>query len=462
MIPSRTQQLHQLLQIDSCAELLLSPLEHFANIRSWLTFKCASCGTPFSTSAFNYVYLNDRQCSYCNNKLSKIPYEFHQRYGNYYEYIIEHTNNILTRFEVICPEHGKVNISGESIDEQYNNHLMGEGCPICLLGANQYTDEQQVNKNKCNAIHNFNYIYEDIITQDERFDVICPKHGSFTTTFTEHVFNKQGCPICDNTNHWVKKFISILKINNIECTTNKTFDNCVSASNRALRFDIYIPEKHTCIEFDGSHHFKPIQYQHHISNISKESYYSIQVENDFTKSVYCEKHGIELIRIPCVDLDDNILNDVLRYITNLPNKRYMYTWNNYEKDVERIINYIKTFNYSKFAIYGVTRGGLPFSVHTSNHFNDSCQHGIITFQRYDGKTKQCIISIRHTDPTIPIFVIDDLISSGITMKNVLDQLTMVFPNVPINPIVIFGEPNPYNITYINPHPKQWIVFPYEI
>jgi orotate phosphoribosyltransferase-like protein len=55
---------------------------------------------------------------------------------------------------------------------------------------------------------------------------------------------------------------------------------------------------------------------------------------------------------------------------------------------------------------------------------------------------------------------DDLISSGITMDKVVRKLQLKFKKAKIHPVV-FDDENSDGVAFIRPHPKQWIVFPYE-
>lgn len=72
--------------------------------------------------------------------------------------------------------------------------------------------------------------------------------------------------------------------------TQKCFDGCVNpATNRRLRFDIYLPELSAIVEVDGSHHFK-----------ESNSYgtYEEVCKKDEIKKVYAESNNISLYRIP--------------------------------------------------------------------------------------------------------------------------------------------------------------------
>ena len=99
----------------------------------------------------------------------------------------------------------------------------------------------------------------------------------------------------------------------------------------------------------------------------------------------------------------------------------------FQTDINRIVSHIKTYNYSKFAVYGWLEE-VPFSVHISNHFDNMCQHvSMISFSRYEGNDKTVTPLVLHKDPSVPIFIIDDLTSST-TMNKWERIFTTMFSN----------------------------------
>lgn len=91
------------------------------------------------------------------------------------------------------------------------------------------------------------------------------------------------------------KIIKSLQELNIPFKTQKTFKGCVYKGQ--LRFDFYLPNYQTCIEFHGEQHYKPIafhkeEYGHEKDNLKE------QHKRDEKKQQYCEEHNIKLIIIP--------------------------------------------------------------------------------------------------------------------------------------------------------------------
>lgn len=76
-----------------------------------------------------------------------------------------------------------------------------------------------------------------------------------------------------------------------------TFEDCTNPdTNYRLKFDFYLPDYNTCIEYDGEQHFK---YKNNGWN-NKENFESL-LKRDKIKDEYCKKKGIKLIRIPYFD-----------------------------------------------------------------------------------------------------------------------------------------------------------------
>lgn len=114
-----------------------------------------------------------------------------------------------------------------------------------------------------------------------------------------------GCQIASQ---GIKKIQELLKNENIVFETEKIFSDC-KITNYPLRFDIYLPQHNYIIEYDGEHHFKPINY----NNISKEkaiqNFKDTQIRDNY-KNQWCKKNNIPIIRIPYTHLNKICLKDL--------------------------------------------------------------------------------------------------------------------------------------------------------
>jgi very-short-patch-repair endonuclease len=77
---------------------------------------------------------------------------------------------------------------------------------------------------------------------------------------------------------------------NIKYFYNNSLPGCKYKS-KSLRFDFYLPDYKTCIEYDGEQHFKPIK------RFGGEDRYKISLERDNIKNIWCKENLINLIRI---------------------------------------------------------------------------------------------------------------------------------------------------------------------
>ena len=95
----------------------------------------------------------------------------------------------------------------------------------------------------------------------------------------------------------------ILKENNIKYESQKRFEDC--RNKRPLPFDFYLPNNNICIEFDGSQHYKPVEYW------GGEKRFNDLKESEQIKNKYCKDNNINLIRIPYTMKKDDIYKTII-------------------------------------------------------------------------------------------------------------------------------------------------------
>lgn len=119
--------------------------------------------------------------------------------------------------------------------------------------------------------------------------------------------NTRSCGCQRNNSYGESKIVSILKNANINFIREKTFDSCrFIKTNTSARFDFYLPDYNTLIEYDGVQHF--IQGKGYFDN--EEKFYKTQM-NDIYKTKWCHDNNITLIRIPYTAYDSLSLDDLL-------------------------------------------------------------------------------------------------------------------------------------------------------
>jgi len=216
-------------------------------------------------------------------------------HGDKYDYSLTKYVNTRTKVKIICHIHG-------IFKQMPSNHIYNkQGCLLC----DRYNHKMITNNFivKSNIIHNNKYNYSLTKYDNSNSDVIiiCEKHGSFKQRPFNHL-NGHGCPLCKSSNG-EKKIIKILKDNNINFITQKSFNGCVH--KRKLKFDFYLTDKNICIEYDGIQHF-----------ISKtffggDKYLKDVNIKDNIKNNYCIKNNIKLLRIKYTD---DIKNKIISHL----------------------------------------------------------------------------------------------------------------------------------------------------
>ena len=124
------------------------------------------------------------------------------------------------------------------------------------------------------------------------------------------------CKNCHISSRGEEKIKNLLIENNIEFTTEKTFETCRFENTHALaRFDFFVDNQYI-IEFDGLQHYKPSGWAN-LDPIKKLNYTQ---EHDKYKTQWCKDNNIPIIRIPYTKLDTICIEDLLlntsQYIQN--------------------------------------------------------------------------------------------------------------------------------------------------
>lgn len=165
------------------------------------------------------------------------------------------------------------------------NHMQRKGCYRC--SPNRKKDVFEI-LHKLNNIHNKKYQYDNVFDKTSvKIRIICDKHGVFYQTLNNHL-DKHGCPFC-NESRGEKIINEYLIKNNINHQRQKTFLDC--RDNRKLPFDFYLNDYNLCIEFDGIQHFMIIE---HWGGGEK---FDIIKKHDLLKNDFCNKNSINLLRI---------------------------------------------------------------------------------------------------------------------------------------------------------------------
>jgi len=167
-----------------------------------------------------------------------------------------------------------------------SNHKMGKGCTKC---AGRYVPTTSEIINQFKSTHGDYYDYSNVIyvNHHKKIKIICPIHGEFSQTPNSHK-RGSGCPSC-NESKGEKEIQDLLKLNKIKFIRQYKFNDCINKKH--LPFDFYLPDYNICIEFNGIQHYEPIIYFGGNDNFIK------QLHRDKIKKEYCNIHNIPLIII---------------------------------------------------------------------------------------------------------------------------------------------------------------------
>ena len=115
--------------------------------------------------------------------------ESDKKHGGKYDYSDVNYINAHTKVAIKCKEHG-------IFLQSPNSHKRGAGCPKCSGNARLDND---VFINKLKKTHGGKYDYSKVVYKNShtKIKIVCPKHGLFEQSPTNHLCGK-GCPKCAN------------------------------------------------------------------------------------------------------------------------------------------------------------------------------------------------------------------------------------------------------------------------
>lgn len=114
---------------------------------------------------------------------------------------------------------------------------------------------------------------------------------------------------CRHQSKWEMFINDYLSLLNVKFYPQKRFVDCKNKKQSdMLPFDFYLPDYNICIEYDGEHHFRPIDAW---GGYDK---FLITRENDNIKNQYCKEHNIILLRLPYTYSQEDIKNEILNIL----------------------------------------------------------------------------------------------------------------------------------------------------
>lgn len=193
-----------------------------------------------------------------------------------------------TKVTITCPVHG-------DFEQIPDGHSQGFGCYKCVADTLKqlYVWDKQTFMNKfleSDSSKQFDIINFNYENAHSKVKVKCKTCGLISTTqFHLLADNKKGCLKCNASSGEknIQYFLDKLEINYIR-------EYKVKINNKNMRFDFYLSEYNTCIEYDGEQHFRAVGG----TKFGGEKEFLNRQKNDKSKNDFCFINNIKLIRIP--------------------------------------------------------------------------------------------------------------------------------------------------------------------
>lgn len=183
------------------------------------------------------------------------------------------------------------------------DNLMHWGCPKCRL--KKIGDKNR--KSQIQAIQDFITVHGDkydyskvkYIKDNEKVCIICPKHGEFWQTPSNHI-QGHGCPKCNNSSGEIL-IEQFLKTNNIKYIQQFPISISTDINPSGIaKIDFYLPDLNAFIEYNGEQHYKPIK---HFGGVLK---FKQQQQRDNYVKIFSQNQKINLIEIRFDQSNDEI------------------------------------------------------------------------------------------------------------------------------------------------------------
>jgi hypothetical protein len=260
--------------------------------------ECVICSGKFETSSDTKETCS-KECTikHSENKRKLLIEENKKRKIYEHEKKKLYLNQIIDR---VCENCGKVFRVKRKSQKRYCSNVCSQHDSYVKIGRTM-THEQYVDK--------VNKMYKGEIEVKSKFifneypiDLKCKKCGKEYTLSNARQIFRSGCS-CQSSSKGEKSISNLLDEMDIKYEKEKTFDDLVYLSS--LRFDFYLPDHNLLIEYDGIHHFKPIEKWG-----GKVHLYETLMKDEI-KNNYAKDNNIKLIRIPYWEKDNlkRILNE---------------------------------------------------------------------------------------------------------------------------------------------------------
>ena len=255
------------------------PIEDYKSYHIKIKHKCKQ-GHVYQQAPSNH--LKGKGCPICAiRNISKVKTKSSKEYlyeckDKGYDLPIEDYVDAHTRIRHKCSQ-------GHIYKQKPNNHLCGQGCPICG-GTKRKTPREYYNLCKEKGL---DLPIEDYINATTKIKHICDKGHIYKQTPNSHL-NGIGCPVC-NESHGEKFIRNYLNKHSIKYESQKSFHDLKDKTY--LSYDFCLPDYNTLIEYQGIQHYKDKDY------FGGDKQFETQQYHDNLKREYAKNNGYKLLEL---------------------------------------------------------------------------------------------------------------------------------------------------------------------
>lgn len=160
---------------------------------------------------------------------------------------------------------------------------------------------------RAKLLHGDKYDYSKVEFKNvkEKVCIICPEHGEFWKTPTDHLWNREGCPKCTQSKGELAVGMALKSLNYEYC---EQYPLIINNHKYKIDFCIIINNSLVFIEYNGQQHYKPVPI------FGGEEAFKKQQERDNLIREYCKENNIKLLEypytIPLIDIKKILKKDL--------------------------------------------------------------------------------------------------------------------------------------------------------
>lgn len=191
--------------------------------------------------------------NYCRDSLEEFIQKAKEIHEDKYDYSKVSYINARTKVEIYCKKHK------EYFKQRPYVHIGQKcGCPKCgaenSADLRSFSNEEYIEKVK--KIHGERYGYDKLnyTTTHSKIDIYCKVHKIYFSQSASGHLAGRGCHICSSS-HGERLVGKCLDKLNIKYITQYS-----TPGNVKYRYDFYLPDHNTFIEFHGIQHYQPVEF----------------------------------------------------------------------------------------------------------------------------------------------------------------------------------------------------------